>query len=141
MKVSEQIDAMEVSAVNPYKFLVVSRVVATTVMIPMLMMYTGFVALLGSFIDVHVNEQTSVTTFLHNAFAKISFLDFIASLIKSTLYGFTIGMVGCYNGYNATYGTEGVGRAANTSVVVSMFLVFIEEIIIVQIANWVRLLH
>lgn len=140
MKVTEQIDAMEVSAVNPFKFLVVTRVIATTVTIPMLMLYTAFVGLMGSYIDIHMNELTSFTTFIQKAFEKISFLDFTSSIFKSIAFGFTIGIVGCYQGFNASQGTEGVGRAANTSVVISMFLIFIEEIIIVQVVNWIRFL-
>lgn len=138
MKVTEQIDAMEVSAVHPFKYLVVTRVLATTFMIPMLMMYTAFVALLGSYIDVHAHEQTSYAAFFTKAFEKITFLDITSSVVKSLFYGFTIGMVSCYKGYRATQGTEGVGRAANSSVVVSMFLIFIEEILIVQIVNAIR---
>lgn len=138
MKVTEQIDAMEVSAVNPFKFLVVSRVLATTLMIPMLMCYTGFVGMMGAFLNVHQNEMTSLITFFQQAFDKISFLDIFSSLIKSIVYGFTIGMVGCYKGFHATNGTEGVGKAANSSVVLSMFLIFIEEILIVQITNSLR---
>lgn len=138
MKVTEQIDAMEVSAVNPFKFLVVSRVLATTIMIPLLMFYTGFVAMMGAFLNVHQNEMTSFITFFQQAFEKISFLDIISSLIKSIVYGFTIGIVGCYKGFHATNGTEGVGKAANLSVVLSMFLIFIEEILIVQITNSIR---
>jgi phospholipid/cholesterol/gamma-HCH transport system permease protein len=138
MRVTEQIDAMEVSAVNPFKFLVVSRVLATTFMIPLLMMFTAFVALMGSFLDVHLVEQTSMSTFIHNAFQKISFLDFYSSLIRSLVFGFTIGMVGAYKGYHTSGGTQGVGRAANSAVVMSMFLIFIEEILIVQIVNSVR---
>jgi len=138
MKVTEQIDAMDVSGVNAFKFLVVSRVLATTFMIPILMMYTAFVSLMGSFLDIHMHEQTSLSAFFQNAFNKISFLDFTSSLIRAVIYGFTIGMVGAYQGYNTTQGTEGVGRAANFSVVVSMFLIFIEEIIIVTIVNYMR---
>ncbi|MEO9003299.1 MAG: ABC transporter permease, partial [Ginsengibacter sp.] len=85
MKVTEQIDAMEVSAVNPFKFLVVSRVLATSLMIPMLMCYTGFVAMLGAYLNVHQNEMTSFTTFFQQAFEKISFLDIFSSLIKSVV--------------------------------------------------------
>lgn len=139
MKVTEQIDAMEVSAINPFKFLVVTRVLATTITIPILMMYTACVAMLGSFIDVNQHELTSFVSFFEKAFEKITFLDFFTSLIKATVFGFTIGIVGSYKGWNASQGTQGVGRAANSAVVVSMFLIFIEEIIIVQIANWVRL--
>ena len=138
MKVTEQIDAMEVSAVNPFKFLVVSRVLATTLMIPTLVFYTGFVAMMGAYINVHQNEMTSFVTFFQQAFEKISFLDIFSSLIKGFVYGFTIGMVGCYKGFHASNGTEGVGKAANSSVVLSMFLIFVEEILIVQITNSMR---
>src|SRR6476619_8327622 len=80
MRVTEQIDAMEVSAVNPFKFLVVTRVLASTLMIPLLMTYTAFVAMMGSFIDIHAHEQTSFTAFFENAFSKITFLDFTSSI-------------------------------------------------------------
>src|SRR3954462_7137396 len=138
MKVTEQIDAMEVSAINPFKFLVVSRVLATTFMIPVLTFYTGGVAMYGAYLNVHTNEMTSFIAFFEQAFSKITFLDIFASLTKSVVYGYTIGIVGCYQGYNATQGTEGVGRAANASVVVSMFLIFVEEILIVQLTNSLR---
>jgi len=138
MKVTEQIEAMEVSAVRPFNFLVVTRVLATSFMLPMLMLYFGFVAMIGSFINVHQNELTSFTTFTQDAFESITFLDIWSAVIKSVLYGFTIGIVGCYKGFNTTQGTEGVGRAANASVVLSMFLIFIEEVFVVQITNWMR---
>src|SRR5215467_13403737 len=138
MKVTEQIEAMEVSATNPFKFLVVTRVIATSFMIPVLMTYMAFIALLGAYLNVHHNELTSLAVFVKNAFSKISFLDIYSSFIKSIVFGFTVGIVGCYKGYTASQGTQGVGRAANTAVVLSMFLIFIEEIIIVQIISWFR---
>ena len=138
MKVTVQIDAMEVSAVNPFRFLVVTRVIATTVTIPILMCYTGMVGMLGAFLNVNQNEQTRFTAFFQDAFESISFLDIFSSLVKAVVYGFTIGIVGCYKGFNATQGTEGVGRAANASVVLSMFLIFVEEMLIVQITNNLR---
>lgn len=138
MKVTEQIDAMEVSATNPFKFLVASRVLATTLMLPILMMYTAFVGMIGSFLNVHNNELTSFRAFIESAFSSISFLDIIASITKSLAFGFTIGIAGCYQGYNASQGTQGVGKAANTAVVISMFLIFIEELFIVQIVNFIR---
>jgi phospholipid/cholesterol/gamma-HCH transport system permease protein len=137
MKVTEQIDAMEVSAVDPYKFLVVTRVVATTLMIPVLTLYCTFVGLMGSFMNVHQNELTSFATYFQSAFAEVSFLDLASGVFKSIVYGFTIGIVACYRGFNATNGTRGVGIAANRAVVFSMFLIFAEEIIIVQITNWI----
>jgi len=138
MKVTEQIDAMEVSATNPFKFLVVTRVLATTLMIPILMLYTALVALLGSFLDIHANELTSFVSFSEKAFERITFLDLFSSLLKTLVYGFTIGIVGCYKGFHASQGTEGVGKAANAAVVLSMFLIFVEEIVIVQIINFIR---
>ncbi|MCC9137497.1 MlaE family ABC transporter permease [Pontibacter silvestris] len=138
MKVTEQIDAMEVSATNPYKFLVVSRVLATTFMIPSLMMFTILVSLLGGYVNVHQNEQTSFTSYFVQVFDAITFLDIFSSLAKSFVFGFTIGMVGCYKGYHSSKGTEGVGKAANSSVVTAMFLVFIEELLALQIINAIR---
>jgi len=138
MKVTEQIDAMEVSATNPFKFLVVTRVIATSVMIPILMLYTGFVGMMGSYLNVHANEQTSFRAFFESAFSTLSFLDIISSVLKTILYGFTIGITGCYQGYHASNGTQGVGRAANAAVVVSMFMIFIEEMVVVQFVNAIR---
>jgi phospholipid/cholesterol/gamma-HCH transport system permease protein len=138
MKVTEQIDAMEVSATNPFKFLVTTRVIATTLMVPMLALYSGFIGMLGGFLNVYANEQTSFISFFQNAFESISFLDIFSSVFKATVFGFTIGITACYQGYNASNGTQGVGKAANASVVVSMFLIFIEEMIIVQVVNAIR---
>jgi phospholipid/cholesterol/gamma-HCH transport system permease protein len=138
MKVTEQIDAMEVSATNPFKFLATTRVLAITLMLPLLVVYSGLIGLLGSYINVHVNEQTSFQTFFKNVFESISFLDLFSSIIKAIVYGFTIGIAGCYQGYFASKGTQGVGMAANKAVVISMYLIFIEELIIVQIINAIR---
>jgi phospholipid/cholesterol/gamma-HCH transport system permease protein len=138
MRVTEQIDAMEVSAVNPFKFLVVTRVVASTICIPILSFYCAIVGLMGSFLDVTLNEKTNIQAFIQEAFEQITFLDIGSALVKAVAYGFTIGTVGCYQGYYAQKGTQGVGRAANTSVVLSMFLIFLEEVAIVQVTNWFR---
>ena len=138
MRVTEQIDAMEVSAVKPFKYLVNTRIGATTLMLPMLMLYAAFVSMMGSYLDIYLNEQTSFTTFIEQAFSKITFLDFASSMIRSLVFGFTIGVVGCYKGYYTTGGTQGVGRAANAAVVASMFLIFIEEMLILQVINFFR---
>jgi phospholipid/cholesterol/gamma-HCH transport system permease protein len=135
MRVTEQIDAMEVSGTNPFKFLVCTRVLATTLVIPILATYAAYIGLLGGYLNISFNEGTSYTAFVEQFFSPLVFLDFTASLIKSIVFGFTIGIVGCYQGYYANSGTEGVGKAANGAVVTAMFLVFIEEIIIVQITG------
>jgi len=133
--VTEQIDAMEVSAIDPYKYLVVTRVLATTFMVPILTLYSAFIGLLGSFLDVHGKDQTSLTVFIHDAFFKIGYAEITSTLVRSILFGFTIGIIGCYKGFTTTEGTEGVGKAANSSVVIIMFLVFIEEMVIVKFFN------
>lgn len=138
MRVTEQIDAMEVSGTKPFKFLVCTRVIATTFTIPLLATYTALIALLGGYLNINQNEGTSYATFIEQAFEPITFVDIWASLAKAVVFGFTIGIVGCYQGYNSTKGTEGVGKAANGAVVTAMFLVFIEEVLIVQIAGWFR---
>jgi phospholipid/cholesterol/gamma-HCH transport system permease protein len=138
MKVTEQIDAMDVSGTNPFKFLVVTRITATTLMIPILVIYTGLVGMLGSYLNIHQNELTSFPAFINSAFKTISFLDIISSLFKATCFGFTIGVAGCYQGYYAKNGTKGVGMAANAAVVIAMFMIFVEEMIIVQVVNAIR---
>jgi len=138
MKVTEQIDAMEVSGSRPFNFLIVTRVAASTLMIPVLAMYCAFVGLLGSFLNIYQNEKTSFVTFIADAFEQISFLDLGTSLTKAISFGFTIGAVACYKGFYASNGTQGVGKAANTAVVLSMFLIFMEELVIVQVSNWLR---
>jgi phospholipid/cholesterol/gamma-HCH transport system permease protein len=138
MKVTEQIDAMEVSATNPFSYLVVSRVLATTITIPILTFYTAFVGLLGAFLNVTLSESASFSAFVQSFLEPITFLDVFASTLKAIIFGFTIGMVGCYQGFNSTKGTEGVGKAANSAVVIGMFLVFMEEVIATQITFMFR---
>jgi len=138
MKVTEQIDAMEVSAINPFKYLVVTRVSAAMITIPVLSFYCIVVGLLGSYLNIRMEEATTIVTFYKNSFSTIQFLDLFTSVVKTVVYGFTIGVVGSYKGFYATQGTRGVGRAANHAVVVAMFLIFIEEVIIVQVSNWIR---
>lgn len=132
MRVTEQIDAMEVSATNPFKFLVSTRVLAATITIPILTFYTAMVGMLGALLNVSISEGTSAKLFFQSSLESITFLDITASTVKAVIFGFTIGMVGCYQGYNSSKGTEGVGKAANSSVVIGMFLIFIEEVVSVQ---------
>jgi phospholipid/cholesterol/gamma-HCH transport system permease protein len=135
MKVTEQIDAMEVSGTNPFKYLVVSRVLATTFMVPILVVFSAAVGLLGSFIDVYSKDQTVFNLFIYDAFSKIGYAEIISTLVRSVVFGFTIGLIGCYKGFATTKGTAGVGRAANSSVVIIMLLIFIEEIVLVKLFN------
>lgn len=133
MNVTEQIDAMEVSGTNPFKFLIVSRVIATTIMIPILCFYVSGIGLMGGYLSIISNDDLSLLSFFTQVFNAIDYIDLAAMVIRAIVFGFTIGFASCYIGYNSSKGTEGVGRAANSAVVASMFLVFIEEILIVQL--------
>jgi phospholipid/cholesterol/gamma-HCH transport system permease protein len=138
MKVTEQIDAMEVSGTNPFRYLVVSRVTAATLMIPILVIYADFVALMGSFVATNFFSDTSFALYWSQALASLSMLDIISSVSKGFLFGLAISLVSCYVGYNSGGGTVGVGRAANTAVVTSLFLVFVLDLLALQIIEFFR---
>jgi len=135
MKVTEQIDAMEVSSTNPIRFLVVTRVLAATLMVPILILYADAFGILGSWIGSNIKGDVSFVLFFHQAFARIHFMDFLPALIKSFFFGAVIGLVGCYKGFNAGRGTESVGIAANSSVVLASLLVLIVDMLAVQITD------
>jgi phospholipid/cholesterol/gamma-HCH transport system permease protein len=135
MKVTEQIEAMEVSATHPIRFLVVPRVLAATLMIPLLVLYADALGILGSWAGVNIKGNVSFVLFFYQAFSVVDFLDFIPALIKTFFFGAVIGFVGCYKGYNAGRGTESVGIAANSAVVVASLLVIITDMIAVQITD------
>jgi phospholipid/cholesterol/gamma-HCH transport system permease protein len=138
MQVGEQIDAMEVSGTRPFSYLVVSRVTATTLMLPILVVYADIVALIGSFFTVNFFNNSSFLLYFNEVAANISYLDIFSSLIKSAFFGFAIGLVGSYAGYHSEKGTTGVGKAANTSVVISMILIFVIDLLSLQFINLFR---
>ncbi len=133
MKVTEQIDAMEVSGTNPFKYLVVTRVLAATLMLPVLTVLSDFISLYGAYLGVNINGITSFTLFNVKVFDALSISDLIPAFIKTYFFGFAVGIVGCYKGYNSKKGTEGVGRSANSAVVMSSIVIFIIDLIAVQI--------
>ena len=135
MRVTEQIDAMEVSATNPMRFLVVTRVLAATLMIPLLVLYADAVGIMGSWAGANIKGSVSFVLFFSQAFAHVDFIDFLPALIKSFVFGAVIGLVGCYKGYKAGRGTESVGIAANSAVVLASLLVIIIDMVAVQITD------
>jgi len=135
MRVTEQIDAMEVSGTNPFKYLVVSRVLASTLMLPVLMMLNDAISLYGSYLGVNIKGSTSFHLFWSQVFSNLSFSDVIPAFVKSYLFGFAVGMIGCYKGYNYRKGTEGVGRSANSAVVISSVMIFIIDLLVVQVTD------
>lgn len=135
MKVTEQIDAMEVSGTNPFKYLVVTRVFAAMLMLPLLVILSDTIALYGAYLGVNMKQVISFHLFTNQIFEKLSFGDLLPSIFKSVLFGLAIGIIGCFKGYNTKNGTQGVGRAANTAVVTSTFVVFIIDLMAAQVAD------
>src|SRR5688572_30254800 len=138
MQVTEQIDAMEVSGTRPFSYLVVSRVIATTLMLPLLVIYADMVALLGSYVMVNAFSSSSILLYANEAAASITYTDVFSSMVKSALFGFAIGIVSSYAGYHSDKGTTGVGKAANTAVVVSMISIFVLDLVALQVINLFR---
>ena len=135
MKVTEQIEAMEVSATNPMRFLVVTRVLAATLMIPLLILYADTLGILGSWAGANIKGDVTFVLFCSQAFSHLEFIDFLPAFVKSIFFGAVIGLVGCYKGYNAGRGTESVGKAANSAVVLGSLLVLVVDVIAVQITD------
>jgi len=135
MKVTEQIDAMEVSSTNPIRFLVVTRVLAATLMIPLLILYADALGILGSWLGANIKGDITFVLYFSQAFAKVNFIDFLPAVVKSFFFGAVIGLVGCFKGYTAGRGTESVGIASNSAVVISSLLVIIVDLVAVQITD------
>lgn len=135
MKVSEQIDAMEVSSTNPIRFLVVTRVLAATLMIPLLVLYADALGIMGSWAGANIKGNVTFVLFFSQAFSAISFIDFLPAVIKTFFFGAAIGFVGCYKGFTAGRGTESVGKAANSAVVLASLFVILIDLVAVQITD------
>ena len=135
MKVTEQIDAMEVSGTNPFKYLVVTRILATTLMLPLLIIMGDAVALFGSAIVENLKGEVSYLLYFNKVFDALKFSDIIPATVKSFFFGFAIGLVGCYKGYHCSKGTVGVGEASNAAVVYSSMGIFVIDFIAVFLTD------
>src|SRR5450631_514421 len=135
MKVTEQIDAMEVSAINPFRYLVVTRVLAATFVLPVLVVFADSISIFSSYLAYNIHGDMSLTSYFNAALSKLDWIDIIPSLIKSILFGTAIGIVGCYKGFCVDGGTASVGTAANSSVVTASLAIFFIDMITVQITD------
>lgn len=135
MRVTEQIDAMEVSGTNPFKYLVVTRVLAVTFMLPLLVIVGDAIAIFGSYLVENVKGNVSFLLFFNQVFDSLKFGDIIPATIKSFFFGLAIGLVGCFKGYYCEKGTAGVGKAANSAVVFASLLLFIIDFIAVFVTD------
>jgi len=136
MRVTEQIDAMEVSAINPFKYLVVTRIVATTLILPILTIYVIMIAIFGGYIAVIITENMNFAYYQSSVVTAVQFGDLLPGITKTFVFGFVVGIVGCFKGYTTEGGTEGVGKASTTAVVLSSLLILIFDTILVKITLW-----
>lgn len=135
MRITEQIDAMEVSGTNPFKYLVVTRIASATLMLPLLVIIGDSIALFGSAIVENLKSDVSYTLYFSKVFKAITFGDIIPATIKTFFFGFAIGLIGCFKGYNCAKGTVGVGEASNAAVVYTSMLIFIIDFIAVFVTD------
>jgi len=135
MKVTEQLDAMEVSGANPLQYLVVTRILATTVMVPILSIMGDAIGLFGGFLALNLRDHISASLYATKVIAALDFTDFLPAVIKTIFFGLAIGFVGCYKGFHSSKGTESVGIAANSAVVTASLWIFVIDAIAVQITS------
>lgn len=132
MRVSEQIDAMEVAALNPFRYLVVTRVFACMLMLPVLTVYANTLALLGGFFAMNMEQSISVKLYFDSALRFLNLRTALPALGKTAIFGFIIGSVACYLGYNTSGGTTGVGKSAMIAVVLATLLVIVADVVLVK---------
>lgn len=135
MRVTEQIDAMEVSGTNPFKYLVVTRVLAAICMLPVLTSLSIAISLYGSYLGVNIRGAISFRLFWSQVFDNLSFQDVLPAYAKTFFFGFAVALIGCFKGYYSDKGTEGVGRSANSAVVLSSIMIFIIDLLAVQVTD------
>src|SRR6266852_3765357 len=132
MRVAEQIDAIGSLSIDSFKLLVVPRVLACVVTLPLLTLFMDFAGLLGGYLAEYSSSGASFSLYIRRAFADLQWANFVAPTLKTGVFGFIIGTVSSYFGYTTNMGAAGVGRAATNSVVVSSLLVILADVILVK---------
>src|SRR6266478_906256 len=132
MKVTEQIDAMEASAVNPYKFLAATRILACILMLPLLTLAADFGGIVMGWVATTLTDSMSLQLFIRNGFKEVTFNDFLPATFKTAFFGLIIGVVACFQGMRTRGGTEGVGRSATSSVVLSSLFLILADVLLVR---------
>ena len=133
MKVTEQIDAMEASAVNPYKYLVATRVIACTLMLPLLTLVADFAGIMMGWVTCTLSEPITLRLFMEAGFRSLQLSDLLPPTFKTAAFGLIIGIIACFQGMRTKGGTAGVGRAAMTSVFLSSLFVILADVWLVRL--------
>ena len=132
LRASEQIDAIEVFSIDSFKLLVVPRIIACIVALPILTVFMDIAGLFGGYMIEHTTSHSSITLYLSRAFSEVTWVGFIPPTLKTMVFGLIIGIVSCYYGYTTDEGSNGVGKAATNSVVLSSFLIILTDVVLVK---------
>jgi phospholipid/cholesterol/gamma-HCH transport system permease protein len=133
MRVTEQIDALEATAVDSFRYLVVTRVVACVIALPILTTLMNFAGIFGGYIAESAATGMSFSLYLDRSFSLIDMLDYVPPTLKTTVFGFIIATVSAFLGYTTTSGTEGVGRASTRAVVLSSIVIIAVNVLLVRL--------
>lgn len=133
MRVTEQIDALEASAVDAFRYLVTTRVIACVIALPILTTVMNFAGMVGGFLSELTASGMSFQLYLHRAFSLLDFTDYVPSTVKTMVFGFIIATTSSYLGFNTESGTEGVGRASTRAVVFSSILIIVTNVLLVRL--------
>ena len=134
MRVTEQVDAMDVAGLKPFHYLITTRVIACIIMFPLMTMLTDVIALSGGFIENNLSSGMDWRVFIYTAFDSMRFVDIIVDTLKTSVFGFIVAIVACWLGYNVRGGTREVGQAAMQAVVLSSLLILVADVVIVRIS-------
>ncbi len=134
MKVTEQIDAMECSGVDPYNYLVTTRVIALALLMPAITLYAEFIGIFGSFVAEYLATGVTLRYYYGQVIESLSFVDVVPSLLKTIAFGFAIAIIGAHKGFHTESGTEGVGRATTSAVVLSSLWIILIDMVLVKVA-------
>jgi phospholipid/cholesterol/gamma-HCH transport system permease protein len=132
MRATEQIDSIESLSIDSFKFLVVPRVVACVIALPLLTLFMDFSGLLGGFLSEFASSRISFHLYIARAFQDLEWSNFIPPTLKTAVFGFIIGTVSSFFGYTTNEGAHGVGKAATNSVVVSSLLIILADVILIK---------
>jgi phospholipid/cholesterol/gamma-HCH transport system permease protein len=133
MRVTEQIEALEVSSIDPYRFLVVPRIAAGIIALPLLTAYADLLSIIGAYAVTFISGGTSWQLYASSVISSLTVADIVPGLAKTFIFGYIIAAVGSYFGFNAYGGTTSVGKAATASVVFASFLILITDLLAVKV--------
>ena len=133
MRATEQIDAIEALSIDSFKFLIVPRIIACTLALPVLTLFMDFSGLAGGFVSEFASSHLSLKLYLYRAFFQLQWSNFWPPTLKTCVFGFAIGTIACFFGYTTNEGAQGVGKAATRSVVVSSLLIILLDVLLIKL--------